>query len=206
MQLNIRALKAVALMASKERTRYYLNGVYIEFHANHLVMVATDGHCLAAVRQTLDAPLPAPPAGVIIPLDLIARIKPSKVEPLAHAELSVTGARVTIDYLGDTFAANAIDGTFPDWRRVAPASVSGVAAQFNPALPARFAAAARVFSSKPSVFSIGHNGLASALVDWVPADAGAGLEGFGVIMPWYRKQAPMTAPPAWATTAPGATS
>jgi len=203
MQINIRALKAVALMASKEQTRYYLNGVYIEFHTGHLIMIATDGHCLAAVRQTLDARLAAPPAGVIIPLDLIARIKPHKIESLAHAELSVTGARVTIDYLGDTFAANAIDGVFPAWRRVTPASVSGVAAQFDPAFPARFAAAARLLGT-PTI-TISHNGVDRALVDWVPSDAGAGLEGFGIIMP-VRTRDVMTAPPVWATDAPGAAS
>ena len=50
-ELNIRLLKAVALAASTEQTRYYLNGVNLEFNADSVIMCATDGKKLIAGKQ-----------------------------------------------------------------------------------------------------------------------------------------------------------
>ena len=192
MIINLKALKAVALFCSKEETRYYLKGVNLQFRSDHVIMVATNGHYLTALRQTLDEPLDSELPDTIVPIELIDRIKLSK--HLDVAELYVDKGRITITYCGATYADGSIDASFPDWRRVSPSSVSGVAAQFDAAYPALFMKAARMFD-KSAQIKIAHNGLNPALVTWLPVESG--LDAFGVLMP-HRMSEAMTAPPMWA--------
>ena len=192
MMINLKALKAVALFCSKEETRYYLKGVNLQFRSDHVIMVATNGHYLTALRQTLEEPLDSPIPDTIVPIELIDRIKISK--HLDVCELYVDKGRITITYCGATYADGAIDGSFPDWSRVSPSSVSGEAAQFDAAYPALFMKAARMFD-KSAQIKIAHNGLNPALVTWLPVESG--LDAFGVLMP-HRMSEAMTAPPMWA--------
>lgn len=49
--LNIRALRAVLVAVSTEETRYYLNGINLEFTPDGVTMAATDGHRMIVLRQ-----------------------------------------------------------------------------------------------------------------------------------------------------------
>ncbi len=97
-------LKAALFCASTEETRYYLKGVHLSTSGH---MVTTDGH------RMFVAMLPEQPtADVIIPLADV------------QAALKLAGARcqdieVTPEKIGQ-IAYTAVDGTFPDWRRVVP--------------------------------------------------------------------------------------
>ena len=74
--INARALKAAAMCASSEETRYYLKGVFVETAAAGVTMTATDGHRLAALnhaRHADDLDAPQAPA-VIVPLHLIDKL------------------------------------------------------------------------------------------------------------------------------------
>jgi DNA polymerase-3 subunit beta len=97
-------LKAALLCASTEQTRYYLCGVHLSTSGH---MVTTDGHRMFVARLN-----DKPAADVIIPLADV------------QAALKLAGARcqeieVTADKIGQ-IAFTAVDGTFPDWRRVVP--------------------------------------------------------------------------------------
>lgn len=97
-------LKAALLCASTEQTRYYLCGVHLATSGH---MVTTDGHRMFVARLN-----DKPAADVIIPLADV------------QAALKLAGARcqeleVTADKIGQ-IAYTAVDGTFPDWRRVVP--------------------------------------------------------------------------------------
>ena len=192
MMINLKALKAVALFCSKEETRYCLKGVNVQFRDDHIIMVATNGHYLTAMRQSLDDPLDSPIKDTIIPIELIDRIKLTKNDD--KAELYVDGHKVTITYMGATYVDSHIDATFPDWRRITPSSVSGEAAQYDASYAALYMKAARMFA-KDAQIRIGHNGLSPALVSWLPSEAG--LDAFGVLMPMRTKDH-MTVPPMWA--------
>ena len=72
---DIRALKAAAIAAGTEQTRYYLNGVCIQHTPTGPVFVATDGHRLIAAAHDWQGDAPAPFAPVIVPLELLKRIK-----------------------------------------------------------------------------------------------------------------------------------
>jgi DNA polymerase III beta subunit, central domain len=192
MIINLKALKAVALFCSKEETRYYLKGVNLQFRSDHVIMVATNGHYLTALRQSLEEPLDSELPDTIVPIELIDRIKLYK--NVCEAELYVDGSKVTITYMGATYVDGHIDATFPDWRRITPSSVSGEAAQYDASYAALYMKAARMFD-KSAQIKIAHNGMSPALVTWLPVESG--LDAFGVLMP-IRSSGALTVPPTWA--------
>jgi DNA polymerase-3 subunit beta len=108
-------LKAALFCASSEEARYYLRGVHLAT-SGHLV--TTDGHRMFVARLT-----ESPAADVIVPYaDVQAALKLAgarckdievTVDVTGSALLQVTGKIHSIAY-------TAVDGTFPDWRRVVP--------------------------------------------------------------------------------------
>ena len=192
MIINLKALNAVALFCSKEETRYYLKGVNLQFRDDHIIMVATNGHYLTALRQSLDEPLDSPVPDTIIPIELIDRIKLTKHDD--KAELYVDGPKVTITYMGATYVDGRINCAYPDWRRITPSSVSGEAAQYDASYAALYMKAARMFD-KSAQIKIAHNGMSPSLVTWLPVEFG--LDAFGVLMP-IKSNGALTSPPTWA--------
>ena len=201
--IDIRALKAAAIAAGVEQTRYYLNGVCIQHTPSGPIFIASDGHRLIAARHDWQSGLPEAFEPVIVPLDLIKRIKiVRKASDVATITLSVgdDGARkVAIDYAGATVAANAIHGVFPDWRRVIPQSEpNGVACQFQAQCLDAFRDAMAILSGGKSDAQprIAHNGDNPAIVDLGKAGA---VQAFGVLMPYRIKRDFLTRAPAWAS-------
>ena len=196
-ELNIRLLKAVALAASTEQTRYYLNGVNLEFFGDSVIMCATDGKKLIVGKQKRiyteqtqagDSDGAAGESSLILPLHMIAQIKVGKRSP-DHATLSFEGKAdnlanraLALKYDGITVSGAEVDGTFPHARAVIPREIDGVAAQFQPEFLLTFVKAAAVCGSI-STPVVHHNGLSPALVSWLPDDSLAGCQAFGVVMP-----------------------
>ncbi len=113
---DIRAIKATAIAASNEETRYYLKGVCIEHTPDGPIFVATDGHRLIATTHKWAIPRADYFAHVIIPLSLIKRIKINRKidQATMTIEPKEKGAfAISIYYAGATYIENAIDGTFP---------------------------------------------------------------------------------------------
>lgn len=125
------------MCASTEETRYYLRGVFVEpcKKACGVTMTATDGHSLVSVY---DARGEAPVGGVILSADkaALAQLKRGKhaSSRVAEGELSggvlmasltdlfekTTGAEPGKPEVAGVAKLCAIDGSFPDWRRVIP--------------------------------------------------------------------------------------
>ena len=190
--INLNLVKACALACSKEETRYYLNGVFIQYDGHALVSVATDGHRLVAFKHDCDqgGELPVKSPGVIVPLAIINAIKLAKHDTIARLH-HVDGLKWTIEYNGQAVTFDAIDGTFPDWRRVVPSKTSGEIAQFNLSYMADFAKIAKLLDKNAPHCSIAHNGQGPALVSF-----GSSFEGFGVLMP-VKMEEPMRGAPSW---------
>lgn len=106
---------ALAFAATKD-VRYYLNSVYIEPapDGDGNLLVATDGHCLAVIRDRGQAPIAAP---VILPTVKIqaADRKPGRM-------LAFDGTICRTDS-GMSMPAQYVDGRFPDFRMVVPRDV-----------------------------------------------------------------------------------
>lgn len=213
--INARALKAVAMCASSEETRYYLRGVFIEANQSGVTMTATDGHRLAALNHSLhtdDWNAPQAPA-VIVPLHLIDKLKIGKRAP-DYATLTIEPssfpaphpAKLTLSFDGLSVTSDAVDGTYPNARHIVRGAFSsqdrGKLAHFNPAYVAAFGKMKELLTGgKPAVLQVYHNGDSPAVVDFLGVEETAeGLRGFGVLMPCRSTDGVLNilaAPPSW---------
>lgn len=144
-------LEAIALAASTEETRYYLNGVYITGGA----MVATDGHRLAGLRLDKTGDKDGFILGSADIKKALQLAKLTKKEAGKHVEelvaIVIEGNTIKI-MLGEiekaAFGFKPIDGRFPDYRRVIPANCDdGVAAcSFNADYMVDFSKMAKLLS------------------------------------------------------------
>jgi DNA polymerase-3 subunit beta len=130
--LDAKQLEAFAWIlkaASKEETRYYLNGIYFDKGD----IVATDGHRLHTMQCKLDWNKKAT-VGAILPrhgckliLDLVKETKASSVT-ITFQDMTFTAT------IGEvTLQGKLIDGTFPEWEKVVPKTVPGNKTIHNPA-------------------------------------------------------------------------
>ena len=124
----------VAFAVSKEDSRYYLQGVYLEaFRQAHpgtvtLRTVATDGHRLA--RYEGSTPIPGKAwgctvkaRGVIVPTKCVTellRLVKARGAP-ETVTVSVSEKRVAFQVGAFLIVSKTIDGTYPDYARVIPA-------------------------------------------------------------------------------------
>ncbi len=110
---------------SSEQTRHYLNGICLqpgslksERDKDHLVFVATDGHKLYARHIEVDG---VEAIGSII----VPRVVCAKVAKLFGDDETVSivtnSSKVLLQAGATTFLSRLVEGTFPDWRRVAGA-------------------------------------------------------------------------------------
>ena len=193
-----RKVRAAACAVVKRETRYYLNGVCMEYRLNGPIFVATDGYRLIAARQDWTEGVEPPENfdSVIVPIELVKRVKIGKSDT-GMVTLKIDALKIisVTNERGDTFTEPAIDGTFPDWRTVAlpKEKASGAPAQYNADYLASFQAAMRELgiAGKGYVPRIAHNGLNPTLVDMYTDDA------FGVIM-GVRGEPGRQEPPDWA--------
>ena len=169
-EIHTATLRAAVQFAAVKDVRYYLVGLYVTKDR----IVATDGHVMGVFK------VPGAAGDVILPLALVQQvIKAAKKAGLVEVE--ILEGKVSMTVGGATFGGALIDGTFPDYRRVIPATVpsEGATAQFDPALIERaYAGVAAYYGVKPNVLRLEHNGPAPGVV-WNPNDIGA----LGIVMP-----------------------
>lgn len=107
---------------SREETRYYLNGVFLQRRDDGLRLTATDGHRLATARLEAEGDAPAQMPGIILPRLAIADLQAftGEADGLLFFELSATRCKVSFDRI--VYTTKLVDGTFPDYDRVIPTS------------------------------------------------------------------------------------
>lgn len=133
------AIETTTFAISTDETRYYLNGVHMHAVGGALgatlVAVATDGHRLSKWARPAPVGAEAMP-GIIVPRKTAAEIGRlcKGASDQARVEVSTEKIRLT---LGDThLTSRLIDGTFPDYVRVVPATSSFVVSFDREALAA----------------------------------------------------------------------
>ena len=201
------AVRALLHIAAAKDIRLCLNGIYCEVTPERTMMVATNGHMLGAYRHDTREGAPntcGAAFSIIIPRDALESIAARKTGTMVVACVAREDGLydLTDGSTSHTFAA--MDGRYPDWRRMMPRARSDGEragdelpfAQFNPAYIAAFAKAARELGCKAAgAVRIGHRGnLQSACIE-------IGAEPFfGVLMPFRidRAEVPMQAPD-WCT-------
>ena len=130
-------LRAAALIAPKADSRYYLCGFLLERREGVLRLIATDGN-LMLVQIVTEADNPGPDLSLILPRQFGADLRrPKKSESgLLHLMIDASEDPPLLWGKCNTqeIAGKAIDGRFPDWRRVVPERPSGKPAFYNSAL------------------------------------------------------------------------
>lgn len=120
MKINLKKLCAISkFAASKEATRFYLCGLFVQIEEENVRATATDGHRLITAISEKDGT--HEPCEFIIPADFLAAFR-FKARGDTSCDLTFEGGMITIDFMGRSYTARAIDGTFPDYKRVIPAA------------------------------------------------------------------------------------
>lgn len=156
MLINGIKLKAAALCAAKKDVRYYLNGVYVarnEKEPEFVYIVATSGHYLFCGRLSAEECEADTFFEIIIPNETLQKLKISRASPFV--ELAVDSALGI--YRLDDINFKPID-RFPDYIRVIPAEISGVAASHNAAYMALCEKALQQWGSSKEWGRMFHNG------------------------------------------------
>ncbi|MFT5572853.1 MAG: DNA polymerase-3 subunit beta [Cryomorphaceae bacterium] len=121
-QLNSLLTRTSFSMAQQD-VRYFLNGLLIEIHDDHILSVATDGHRLAKTQISVES----------LGIDLVQSIVPRKAvleigkfldansEELVEVKLN--SSHILIQSGSFTFISKLIDGRFPDYEKVIPANL-----------------------------------------------------------------------------------
>jgi DNA polymerase-3 subunit beta len=110
---------------STEETRFYLNGIYLHAAKDGkkptLRAVATDGHRLA--RLELDLPDGAAEMpGIIVPRKTVTELRRLLDDAEGAVDVSLSDTKIQFVSDGVELTSKLIDGTFPDYQRVIPAS------------------------------------------------------------------------------------
>ena len=104
--------------------RFYLTGIYLhitpggEGEARRLAAVATDGRRLAYASFAAPADCEGEP-GLIMP-QALARTLVSHLDPEEEVSVATDGNRVRFSTRNYTLSLAAIEGTYPDYKRVIP--------------------------------------------------------------------------------------
>jgi DNA polymerase III subunit beta len=190
MLLNIdtNALAGALKTAGKDDVRYYLNGVCFEPDSG--TIVATNGHILFAARGAIDTDPSScgepenESDGASVPTFVLPReacaamvkfAKDCKMTGLALVATLGSDKIVSVRFGNSTNRQThaAIDGKFPDWRRIVPVKLSGEPGQYNVELLATvhealaLASGARGKRGSP-IMAIGYNGPRDPAVLYLP--------------------------------------
>jgi len=141
------ALKAVSRFAAVKDIRHYLQGVLIESNPLQTRLCATDGHAMAVHRADAKDDNEGSWTG-ILPLDAVTTLLKMKAahKTLKDAPITLTIAEsgeIRCDWVGQSIITRAVDGKFPDYRRVIPEKLDGTAAWINPDYLTRIVDAAK---------------------------------------------------------------
>ncbi|MCL2481158.1 MAG: DNA polymerase III subunit beta [Spirochaetaceae bacterium] len=114
----IEMITQTSFAVSKDETRYFMNGVFLEKKENSFIMVATDGRRLSFIKKEFDS-IPENIESSIIPIKILEIIK-----KLATGEgeflIAISDKTIFIKFDDNKIYSNLIEGQFPNYERVIP--------------------------------------------------------------------------------------
>ncbi|MCD6705912.1 MAG: DNA polymerase III subunit beta [Thiobacillus sp.] len=115
-----RLLQLVQFAMASQDIRYYLNGMLLVLDGKQLRVVATDGHRLSYAETQLETKAEA--REVIIPRKTVIELSKLLSDVEDPVELRIGANQVTITLPATELVTKVVDGKFPDYHRVIPAS------------------------------------------------------------------------------------
>lgn len=215
-KVNLQKLTALKLLAGDQDLRYYLNGVCVEATTSQTRLLATNGHMagMASEGGYKDQGNVMADGFVtfVVPNEVIDKInwKPNKLAALgiiyvdtwqyptgdsvdAPLETSMLCVLETVD--GSRYPFSALEGRYPDIRRVMPWALveeQGQGAQLNTNYVARFQKFSKVYAgNKDGVVRLGYAGADKVVQVLIPNQP----DFIGCIMPM--KDSDLTPPARW---------
>ena len=107
-------------MAAQD-VRYYLNGLLLMVEGNELRAVATDGHRLAFASVTLEGEYPR--LEMIVPRKTVLELNRLLADSSDPLVINMTANQLKFNFGAITLVTKLIDGKFPDYQRVIPATL-----------------------------------------------------------------------------------
>lgn len=107
-------------MAAQD-VRYYLNGLLLLVEGKELRAVATDGHRLAFAAVGIEEDLPR--QEMILPRKTVLELNRLLVDSDEPLDISLTPNQVRFTFGSVVLVSKLIDGKFPDYERVVPATL-----------------------------------------------------------------------------------
>lgn len=115
-----RLLDKTQFAMAQQDVRYYLNGLLLELREKGLRAVATDGHRMALS----DASVEGVEAGmqIIVPRKGVLELQRLLSDSDKPVEIEIGSNHIRVTLEGQQFTSKLIDGRFPEYERVIPAS------------------------------------------------------------------------------------
>lgn len=109
-----------------QSSRYALGGVFFEYQAGNLYLVATDGRRLATWNHGVDATLTNDHQGAVVPSRAVQMLMRSVGD--SPVRLGWDANRAWASWDGVDWFARCVEGRFPKWRDVLPSTGTAVQA------------------------------------------------------------------------------
>ena len=113
-------IQKTSYAASTDETRQVLNGVLMSFKEDKLIMVATDGRRLALVEQEVEFPSDSE-MDLTVPTKTIQELSRTLGDE-GPVKLLATAKQVSFDFGDMLVVSRLIEGTYPNFRELIPAS------------------------------------------------------------------------------------
>ena len=113
-------LRNSAYAASSDETRYILNGVLMSFKGDKLTVVATDGRRLALVEQEVEFPKDAE-IDLVVPSKTVDELVKNLGDE-GTLKIQASETQISFEFDGVLVVSKLIDGQYPNFRQVIPAS------------------------------------------------------------------------------------
>ena len=132
---------------AQQDVRYYLNGLMLEIANNSLKAVATDGHRLAISEVPTDIEI-ADTRQIIIPRKGVTELARLLEDTERQVHVQVGQNHIKVDFPDISFTSKLIDGKFPNYQQVIPASPTKILSCDRQALYQAFARASVLSNEK----------------------------------------------------------
>jgi DNA polymerase-3 subunit beta len=132
---------------AQQDVRYYLNGLMLEISNNALRAVATDGHRLAISEVPTDIEI-SDKRQIIIPRKGVTELARLLEDTERQIRIQIGQNHIKVDFPEVSFTSKLIDGKFPDYQQVIPASPTRVLTCERQALYQAFARASVLSNEK----------------------------------------------------------
>ncbi|MEW5855340.1 MAG: DNA polymerase III subunit beta [Myxococcota bacterium] len=119
---------------STDETRYVLNGVYVEPQPDALSLVSTDGHRLSMCTRKVPGVGEALKRAVILPRKGLSELRRMLDDGDGDVQLGFRESHAVAKRGGVSLVMRLIDGRFPDYKQVVPASTERTVKVARPVL------------------------------------------------------------------------